>query len=95
MAALTQSLVPGGAPDVRAAKRLVIKIGSALLVDRASGLKQGWLSALRVVSVKGIGVMAGMLHPRLVVMGPVAGLIDWMAEPMPTPFRGLAMAAGD
>lgn len=34
------------APDVRAAKRLVIKIGSALLVDRATGLKQGWLSAL-------------------------------------------------
>jgi len=29
-----------------------------------------------VVSVKGIGVMAGMLHPRLVVMGPVVGLID-------------------
>jgi hypothetical protein len=36
----------------------------------------GWLSVSRVVSVKGIGVMAGMLHPRLVVMGPVAGLID-------------------
>jgi glutamate 5-kinase len=33
-------------PDVRAAKRLVIKIGSALLVDRATGLRQGWLSAL-------------------------------------------------
>jgi len=34
------------APDVTAAKRLVIKIGSALLVDRKTGLKQGWLSAL-------------------------------------------------
>ena len=34
------------APDVKAAKRLVIKIGSALLVDRKTGLKQGWLSAL-------------------------------------------------
>jgi len=34
------------APDIRAAKRLVIKIGSALLVDRKAGLKQGWLSAL-------------------------------------------------
>ncbi|MFN7225013.1 MAG: glutamate 5-kinase [Paracoccaceae bacterium] len=31
---------------MRAAKRLVVKIGSALLVDRTSGLKQGWLSAL-------------------------------------------------
>ncbi|RGP39254.1 glutamate 5-kinase [Pseudotabrizicola alkalilacus] len=34
------------APDIRNAKRLVVKIGSALLVDRATGLKQGWLSAL-------------------------------------------------
>ena len=34
------------APDVQAAKRLVVKIGSALLVDRMTGLKQGWLSAL-------------------------------------------------
>ena len=41
MAALTLS-----APDVRTAKRLVVKIGSALLVDRRTGLKQNWLSAL-------------------------------------------------
>jgi glutamate 5-kinase len=34
------------APDLRAAKRLVVKIGSALLVDRQNGLKQAWLSAL-------------------------------------------------
>ena len=34
------------APDIRAARRLVIKIGSALLVDREKGLRQGWLSAL-------------------------------------------------
>ncbi|MDR7126877.1 glutamate 5-kinase [Pseudotabrizicola sp. 4114] len=42
MAALSTRL----APDIRNAKRLVVKIGSALLVDRATGLKQGWLSAL-------------------------------------------------
>lgn len=42
MAALT----PLRAPDIRDAKRLVVKIGSALLVDRITGLKQGWLSAL-------------------------------------------------
>ena len=41
MATLTLS-----APDIRTAKRLVVKIGSALLVDRRSGLKQNWLSAL-------------------------------------------------
>ena len=33
-------------PDIRAAKRLVVKIGSALLVDRATGLKTDWLTAL-------------------------------------------------
>ena len=40
------AVMPLIAPDVTAAKRLVIKIGSALLVDRMTGLKQGWLSAL-------------------------------------------------
>lgn len=40
------ALMPLIAPDVREAKRLVIKIGSALLVDRKSGLRQAWLSAL-------------------------------------------------
>ena len=34
------------APDIRSARRLVVKIGSALLVDRKTGLRQGWLSAL-------------------------------------------------
>lgn len=42
MAALTTRT----APDVRSARRLVVKIGSALLVDRATGLRQDWLSAL-------------------------------------------------
>lgn len=46
MAALIQIQGPSTAPDIRNAKRLVVKIGSALLVDRRSGLKQGWLSAL-------------------------------------------------
>ena len=40
------AVMPLTAPDVTTARRLVIKIGSALLVDRKTGLKQGWLSAL-------------------------------------------------
>ena len=40
------AVIPVSAPDVTTARRLVIKIGSALLVDRQTGLKQGWLSAL-------------------------------------------------
>ncbi len=46
------ALMPLVAPDLRAAKRLVIKIGSALLVDRATGLKQAWLAALALDVVK-------------------------------------------
>ena len=34
------------APEISRAKRLVIKIGSALLVDRVTGLRQDWLAAL-------------------------------------------------
>ncbi|MDT9091279.1 hypothetical protein RSW97_25195, partial [Escherichia coli] len=33
-------------PDVAAARRLVIKIGSALLVDRVTGLRGDWLRGL-------------------------------------------------
>ena len=33
-------------PDIRAARRLVVKIGSALLVDRAGGLRRDWLAGL-------------------------------------------------
>jgi glutamate 5-kinase len=33
-------------PDITAARRLVVKIGSALLVDRATGLRADWLTAL-------------------------------------------------
>ncbi|MFN3606900.1 MAG: glutamate 5-kinase, partial [Cypionkella sp.] len=40
------ALKPLAAPDIGQAKRLVIKIGSALLVDRAAGLKSAWLTAL-------------------------------------------------
>ena len=42
MATLTAAL----RPDLRAARRLVVKIGSALLVDRAGGLRQDWLGGL-------------------------------------------------
>ncbi len=34
------------APDVSRARRLVVKIGSALLVDRTDGLRRAWLAAL-------------------------------------------------
>ena len=45
MATLTQS-APLTAPTLASAKRIVVKIGSALLVDRAAGLKTDWLQGL-------------------------------------------------
>ncbi|MGA0542776.1 glutamate 5-kinase [Neotabrizicola sp. VNH66] len=68
------------APDVRAARRLVVKIGSALLVDRAKGLKQGWLSALAldVAEAKTRGaevvlVSSGSIALGRIVLGLPAG----------------------
>ena len=40
------TVMPLAAPDIRLARRLVVKIGSALLVDQATGLRTGWLSGL-------------------------------------------------
>jgi len=45
LATLTQG-APLAAPTLASAKRIVVKIGSALLVDRAAGLKTDWLQAL-------------------------------------------------
>ena len=44
MATLTQGALI--APTLASAKRIVVKIGSALLVDRAAGLRTEWLQAL-------------------------------------------------
>jgi glutamate 5-kinase len=67
------------APDVTAAKRLVVKIGSALLVDRKSGLKQGWLSALAmdVAEAKVNGTDVVLVSSGSIALGrKVLGLPD-------------------
>lgn len=67
------------APEVTAAKRLVIKIGSALLVDRVSGLKQGWLSALAmdVAEAKVRGADVVLVSSGSIALGrKVLGLPD-------------------
>lgn len=67
------------APDVMAAKRLVIKIGSALLVDRKTGLKQGWLSALAmdVAEAKVRGADVVLVSSGSIALGrKVLGLPD-------------------
>jgi glutamate 5-kinase len=73
------SLKPLSAPDIRAAKRLVVKIGSALLVDRRSGLRQGWLSALAmdVAEAKVRGADVVLVSSGSIALGrKVLGLPD-------------------
>ena len=64
------ALKPLVAPDIRAAKRLVVKIGSALLVD-AGGLKQAWLAALAldVVAAKARGTDVVLVSSGAIALG--------------------------
>ena len=67
------------APDIRTAKRLVVKIGSALLVDRKTGLKHDWLSALAldVVEAKARGADVVLVSSGSIALGrKVLGLPD-------------------
>jgi glutamate 5-kinase len=59
------------APDIRNARRLVVKIGSALLVDRATGLKQDWLSglALDVAEAKRRGTDVVLVSSGSIALG--------------------------
>jgi glutamate 5-kinase len=69
----------GVAPDIRAARRLVVKIGSALLVDRATGLRNGWLHALAqdVAQVKARGADVILVSSGSIALGRgVLGLAD-------------------
>ncbi|GLS88650.1 glutamate 5-kinase [Cypionkella aquatica] len=73
------ALKPITAPDIRDAKRLVVKIGSALLVDRKTGLKQGWLSALAmdVAEAKVRGTAVVLVSSGSIALGrKVLGLGD-------------------
>ncbi len=67
------------APDIRTARRLVVKIGSALLVDRQTGLKQAWLKALAldVVEAKARGADVVLVSSGSIALGrKVLGLGD-------------------
>ena len=68
MAALTDTLL---APDIRAARRLVVKIGSALLVDRATGLRGDWLTALAadVAAARGRGADVVLVSSGSIALG--------------------------
>jgi glutamate 5-kinase len=66
-------------PDIRKARRLVVKIGSALLVDRATGLKTAWLQALAldVAEAKARGADVVLVSSGSIALGrKVLGLPD-------------------
>jgi len=71
VAALTMADVPA-VPRLRDARRVVVKIGSALLVDRATGLlKQDWLAALAqdVVWLKAAGKDVVLVSSGSIALG--------------------------
>ena len=75
MAAISQRPVP----DLTQAKRLVIKIGSALLVDTSAGLRWDWLRALAldVVAAKARGTDVILVSSGSIALGRGAlGLAD-------------------
>lgn len=82
------------APDVRAARRLVVKIGSALLVDREKGLKRGWLSALAldVVEAKLRGTDVILVSSGSIALG--RGVLGWPAGELALEQAQAAAAVG-
>jgi glutamate 5-kinase len=67
------------APDILSARRLVVKIGSALLVDRSTGLRVDWLRALAqdVAALKGRGMDVILVSSGSIALGRgVLGLAD-------------------
>jgi glutamate 5-kinase len=74
--------VTGARPDIGKARRIVVKIGSALLVDRARGLRQDWLAALaqdvaaaRTRGADVILVSSGAIALGRLVLGLPAGAL--------------------
>lgn len=64
-------------PDITRARRLVVKIGSALLVDRTTGLKRDWLEALAldVAAAKARGTDVIIVSSGSIALG--RGVLGW------------------
>ncbi len=73
MAALSPAsdLRAEGAPSLRSARRLVIKVGSSLLVDQAGGLRAEWLAALAadIAALHARGVDVLVVSSGAIAMG--------------------------
>ena len=64
-------------PDICKARRLVVKIGSALLVDRKTGLRRDWLEglALDVAAAKARGADVILVSSGSIALG--RGVLGW------------------
>ena len=65
------ALSPSVAPDILTVRRLVVKIGSALLVDRKTGLRTAWLTALAedVAGIKARGADVILVSSGSIALG--------------------------
>jgi glutamate 5-kinase len=81
-------------PDITKARRLVVKIGSALLVDRAAGLKRAWLEALAldVAEAKGRGTDVILVSSGSIALG--RGVLGWPAGDLALEQAQAAAAVG-
>lgn len=90
MAALT----PQAAPEILSARRLVVKIGSALLVDRRTGLRVDWLGALAqdVAALKARGADVILVSSGSIALG--RGVLGLAAGPLALEQAQAAAAVG-
>jgi glutamate 5-kinase len=88
------ALTPMAAPDILSARRLVVKIGSALLVDRTTGLRVGWLGALAqdVAALKARGADVILVSSGSIALG--RGVLGLAAGPLALEQAQAAAAVG-
>jgi glutamate 5-kinase len=81
-------------PDITKARRLVVKIGSALLVDRVAGLKRAWLEALAldVAEAKRRGTDVILVSSGSIALG--RGVLGWPAGDLALEQAQAAAAVG-
>ena len=81
-------------PDVAAARRLVVKIGSALLVDRDRGLKIDWLRALAedVAAARARGIETDRIRAMsYIIAGAIGGIAGFAAGQLTFAFFALGL----
>jgi len=88
------ALTPMAAPEILSARRLVVKIGSALLVDRRTGLRVDWLGALAqdVAALKARGTDVILVSSGSIALG--RGVLGLAAGPLALEQAQAAAAVG-